>query len=187
MAYIYYTTARPATPGAIPADGLESVENFDTRRNIGHCMAWARVIYSRPLDPQELARYEMSDNLPTFDSIEIPDLRDLSIACLRNPDDENAEAAYIKASRRMKSIYRRLFRNLESKKIDIFYYDTGSGKSYNRYIFTHSAKHPGAIQKTCVWMHDGEEIPQSDQCRTLEEWNESGDVADGVTVYYGIA
>ena len=147
MTYTYYTTARPATPGAIPADGLEAVENFDTRRDVGHCLAWARVIYSRPLDPQELADYEMSDNMPVFSKIGIPDLRDLSIACLKNPDDKKAEAAYIQAVGQKKSIYRRLFQKLESKTIDIFFYDTGSGDSYNRYIFTHSAKTPGTIQK----------------------------------------
>lgn len=114
MTYTYYTTSRPAEPGAVPADGLESIENFDTRRDVGHCLAWARVTYSRPLDPQELKDYEMSENLPEFGKIEIPKLRDLSVACLKNPGDEKAEAAYMQAVGRKKAIYRRLFRDIAS-------------------------------------------------------------------------
>lgn len=188
MLYTYYTTARPEGPGAVPADGLESIENFDTRRDVGHCLAWARVTYSRPLDPQELKDYEMSENLPEFRKIEIPKLRDLSVACLKNPGDEKSEAEYIQAVGRKKAIYRRLFLDMDVGKIDIFYYDTGDGDNYNRYIFTHSAKHPGTIQKTCIWMHHGEEIPQSDQCLAAwEDFEKYGDLDDGVIVYYGIA
>lgn len=105
MTYTYYTTARPAAPGAIPATGLEAIENFETRRDVGHCLAWARVVYNRPLDPQELADYEMSDNLPAFSKIEVPDLRDLSIACLKNPNDKKAESAYIQAIRQKENIF----------------------------------------------------------------------------------
>lgn len=188
MIYTYYATARPATPGAIPEEGLEAIENFNTRRNVGHCMAWSRVTYNRPLSAQELARYEMSDNLPIYKSIDLPDLRDLSVACLQNPDDEKAEEAYMQAYGRQKAIYKRLFRDLESRKIDIFFYDIGTGNSYSRMIFTRSAKKPGTIQKTCIWMRNGEEIPLSDCCRaTFEEHEKAESFSDGVTVYYGIA
>lgn len=188
MAYTYYTTARPAAPGAIPAGGLETIENFDARRNVGHCTAWARVTYNRPLSAQELARYEMSDNLPIYKSVDLPDLQNLSVACLQDPDDEKTEEAYMQAYGRQKAIYKRLFRDLESRKIDIFFYDIGTGNSYSRMIFTRSAKKPGTIQKTCIWMRNGEEIPLSDCCReTWEDHEKKGSFQNGATVYYGIA
>lgn len=116
MAYIYYTTVRPAVPGAIPADGLESIENFDTRRDVGRCQAWARVTYNRHLGPQELSSYEISDKLPVYGAVSIPDLRDLSIACLKNPKSKKAEEAYIIAYGQKMAIYKRLFRDLVPEK-----------------------------------------------------------------------
>ena len=66
MIYTYYTTQRPATPGAIPMQGLINIKNYDTKKQLEYCTAYSQLTYSRELTEQELDSYELSDNTPTY-------------------------------------------------------------------------------------------------------------------------
>ena len=59
----YYSTQRPFGPGTFPRkDGTESITNFDARifcKEIGR-KAWGYIEYRKPLEPDEIAKYELT-------------------------------------------------------------------------------------------------------------------------------
>lgn len=59
----YYSTQRPIGPGTFPRkDGTESIWNFDDRifcEEIGR-EAWGYIEYRKPLEPDEIAEYELT-------------------------------------------------------------------------------------------------------------------------------
>lgn len=182
--YTYYTTTRPATVGTIPANGLVSMENFDSRKNVGYCLAWAKVVYDRQLTSKELRDYELSDNSISCKSIEVPDLSELAVEGFKN--DAGLEE-YERELEKVKNIYNVLFDFLLSGKIDFFYYDNSKGRNgFLRYIFAKSTKNSG-IQQTTIWIReDGEEVPMSDyNGNNMMDFWEYGVLEDGVTVKYG--
>lgn len=186
MLYTYYATVRPVAPGTVPMNGLEQIDNFDSRRNVGYCMAWARIYYSRPLIEQEKTNYELSENKPVYKSIIIPDLHDLCIASFRG--NTIAEEKYKDANDLRKKTYKRLFEMLIDGEIDIFYYDQfkKTDTDFTRYIFTRSTKISGMVQKSCLQYIDEKIIPTSDSNR--ESWRDferENAFPDNVTIYYG--
>lgn len=72
--YVYYTTQRPATPGAIPQKGVISIYHYGERKQLEHCKAYSRVIYNRELTSAEVANYELSANEPPIRFINFPEV-----------------------------------------------------------------------------------------------------------------
>lgn len=61
MIYAYYLTQRPATPGAMPMEGLLSVEDYSRPVADGKInRIWAKVSYLRELSEQEISDYELT-------------------------------------------------------------------------------------------------------------------------------
>lgn len=62
MAYRYYSTQRPLTPGSCPRAGVQEVVNYDKKKfceEIG-MDAWGFVEYTRELTKQEVDDYELT-------------------------------------------------------------------------------------------------------------------------------
>lgn len=62
MAYRYYSTQRPLTPGSCPRAGVQEVVNYDEKKfceEIG-MDAWGFVEYTRELTKQEADDYELT-------------------------------------------------------------------------------------------------------------------------------
>ena len=57
----YFSTQRPAGPGACPKDGLLGFQNYDRRTFIPEFgrEAWATLAYDRELTEEELKNYEL--------------------------------------------------------------------------------------------------------------------------------
>jgi len=72
--YVYYTTQRPATPGAIPNNGIISIYHYDGRKQLEYCKAYSRVIYNRELTSAEINNYELSENNPPIRFINFPEV-----------------------------------------------------------------------------------------------------------------
>lgn len=187
MAYIYYLTQRPASIGTQPDKGLISVCNFSHRQNVGYCEAWAKVVYDRKLTEKEVSDYELSENLPPYKMVHIPDLWELAVEALMNPHDESVENKYKATAKKVKRIYEKLFDMLRSGKIDFFYYDcVYNENNFNRYVFTRSCRNNG-VQKSCIWYKNGEEIPMSDCNReTVDEFWKDHELSNNVDVFYGV-
>lgn len=63
MTYTYYSTQRPAGPGAVPAlRDIISIEDMDPRQIIPAIQrgAYSRITYRRPLTPTEIDAYELT-------------------------------------------------------------------------------------------------------------------------------
>ena len=60
--YSYYMTQRPAMPGAMPREGLYSIEDLDPKEIIPEINdgAYALIIYTRKLTDQEVYDYELT-------------------------------------------------------------------------------------------------------------------------------
>lgn len=58
----YYMTQRPAMPGAMPKDGLDTIEDLDPRDVIPYIGkgAYALLYYTRPLTDKEVSDYELT-------------------------------------------------------------------------------------------------------------------------------
>lgn len=64
MAYRYYSTERPVTPGSFPkphGNKILAVENFETRSYVGRlgCEAWGYVEYESPVSEVLLNDFEL--------------------------------------------------------------------------------------------------------------------------------
>ena len=59
--YMYYCPMRPPTPGAVPREGLEYANEYDSRCNIPFIgrAAWGYAVYSRELTEKEVSDYEL--------------------------------------------------------------------------------------------------------------------------------
>lgn len=57
----YYSTQRPVAPGTFPKEGVQEIQNYDSRtyvEEIGR-EAWGHIDYSRELSEKEAADYEL--------------------------------------------------------------------------------------------------------------------------------
>ena len=61
-AYVYYSTQRPPTTGAIPRGSLLYIDAYEERRYVPSIdrMAWGCAVYSRQLSPREIADFELT-------------------------------------------------------------------------------------------------------------------------------
>lgn len=57
--YRYYCRMRPPMPGAIPRNGLDYVDAFDTRQSVNGIEAWGFADYTRELTQKEIDDYEL--------------------------------------------------------------------------------------------------------------------------------
>ena len=59
--YRYYTPFRPPMPGAVPRQGLDRVECYDSWQNVGNGVcAYGFAEYFRPLSENEISDYELA-------------------------------------------------------------------------------------------------------------------------------
>jgi hypothetical protein len=113
-----------------------------------------------------------------MESIIIPSIHKGVIEALKTQDYDKMDELHHAVS----TVYNDLYERLISGKIDGFYYDTTPGhKGYNRYVYTRSAKSDG-VQRSCIWMVDGDSIALSDsQYQSWEDLEYDG-CQDGVTM-----
>lgn len=64
----YYTTQRPASPGAVPKDGLVETVWFQFKTHVVEIdkMAWGYVEYDRELSDKEVEDYELTPDTPVY-------------------------------------------------------------------------------------------------------------------------
>ena len=72
--YVYYTTQRPATPGAIPQKGVISIYHYEGRKQLEYCKAYSRIIYNRELTAAEIDNFELSENNPPIRFVNFPEV-----------------------------------------------------------------------------------------------------------------
>ena len=62
MQYSYYMTQRPPAPGAMPTDGLLTVEEYDKKTYVAEIArdSYAELIYGRMLTLEEIDQYELT-------------------------------------------------------------------------------------------------------------------------------
>ena len=58
--YAYLCLMRPPTPGAVPKDGLDSVDFREGKSLSGHHY-WGHAIYNRKLSEKEMDHYDLEE------------------------------------------------------------------------------------------------------------------------------